>query len=95
MHKHFTLKQFRYFLAVSESGSVAAAARMVNIAQSALTKDYGVYYFDRDGSVRDISSLDPGAVDEGRCREVGSLLVGPVPVVVQAARELALALKSP
>lgn len=38
MHKHFTLKQFRYFLAVSESGSIAAAARMVNIAQSALTK---------------------------------------------------------
>ncbi len=38
MHKHFTLKQFRYFLAVSESGSIAAAARVVNIAQSALTK---------------------------------------------------------
>ncbi len=38
MHKHFTLKQFRYFLAVSESGSIAAAARIVNIAQSALTK---------------------------------------------------------
>ncbi len=35
---HFTLKQFRYFLAVAESGSVASAARMVNIAQSALTK---------------------------------------------------------
>jgi len=33
------------------------------IGQSALTKDYGVYYFDRDGSVRDISNLDPGAVD--------------------------------
>jgi len=38
VHKHFTLKQFRYFLAVSESGSIAAAARVVNIAQSALTK---------------------------------------------------------
>ncbi len=37
MQRHFTLKQFRYFLAVSESGSVAAAARMINIAQSALT----------------------------------------------------------
>ena len=35
MHRHFTLKQFRYFLAVSETGSVAAAARMINIAQSA------------------------------------------------------------
>ncbi len=38
LHRHFTLKQFRYFLAVAESGSVAAAARMVNIAQSAVTK---------------------------------------------------------
>lgn len=38
MHRHFTFKQFRYFLAVAESGSVAAAARMVNIAQSAMTK---------------------------------------------------------
>ena len=37
MQRHFTLKQFRYFLAVSESGSVASAARMINIAQSALT----------------------------------------------------------
>jgi DNA-binding transcriptional LysR family regulator len=37
VQRHFTLKQFRYFLAVSESGSVAAAARMINIAQSALT----------------------------------------------------------
>ncbi|TAG26203.1 MAG: LysR family transcriptional regulator [Burkholderiales bacterium] len=37
-HRHFTLKQFRYFLAICEAGSVAAAARMVNIAQSALTK---------------------------------------------------------
>jgi energy-coupling factor transporter ATP-binding protein EcfA2 len=33
------------------------------IAQSALTKDYGVYCFDRDGSARDISNLDPGAVE--------------------------------
>ncbi len=38
MHRHFTLKQFRYFLAVTEAGSVAAAARMINIAQSALTR---------------------------------------------------------
>ena len=38
MHRHVTLRQFRYFLAVCESGSVAAAARMVSIAQSALTK---------------------------------------------------------
>jgi DNA-binding transcriptional LysR family regulator len=36
--KHFTLKQFRYFLAVCDAGSIAAAARLVNIAQSALTK---------------------------------------------------------
>lgn len=38
MQRHFTFKQFRYFLAVSESGSLAAAARMISIAQSALTK---------------------------------------------------------
>lgn len=37
MQRHLTLKQFRYFLAVSETGSVAAAARMINIAQSAVT----------------------------------------------------------
>jgi DNA-binding transcriptional LysR family regulator len=33
-----TLRQFRYFIAVAESGSVAAASRMLNIAQSAVTK---------------------------------------------------------
>lgn len=38
MARHFTFRQFRYFLAVAELGSVAAAARMINIAQSALTK---------------------------------------------------------
>ncbi|WP_416548378.1 LysR family transcriptional regulator [Limnohabitans sp. DCL3] len=38
MQRHITLKQFRYFLAVSETSSVAAAARMISIAQSALTK---------------------------------------------------------
>ena len=38
MQRHITLRQFRYFLAVSETASVAAAARMINIAQSALAK---------------------------------------------------------
>lgn len=38
MQRHITLKQFRYFLAVSEAASVASAARMINIAQSAVTK---------------------------------------------------------
>ena len=38
MTPHITLRQFRYFIAVAESGSVAAASRMLNIAQSALTK---------------------------------------------------------
>jgi DNA-binding transcriptional LysR family regulator len=37
-HRHVTLRQFRYFVAVAETGSVAAASRMLNIAQSALTK---------------------------------------------------------
>ena len=54
MQHHLTLKQFRYFLAVSETASVAATARMINIAQSALTKSIqdleeslGVRLFDR------------------------------------------------
>jgi DNA-binding transcriptional LysR family regulator len=38
MPSNITLRQFRYFIAVAESGSVAAASRMLNIAQSALTK---------------------------------------------------------
>jgi DNA-binding transcriptional LysR family regulator len=36
--RHVTLRQFRYFVAVAESGSVASASRMLAIAQSALTK---------------------------------------------------------
>jgi hypothetical protein len=36
------------------------------LAQSALEKEYRVYYFKRDGEVQDISNLDPGAasIDE-------------------------------
>jgi DNA-binding transcriptional LysR family regulator len=37
-HRNVTLRQFRYFITVAESGSVAGASRMLNIAQSALTK---------------------------------------------------------
>lgn len=37
-YRHITLRQFRYFIAVAESGSVASASRMLSIAQSALTK---------------------------------------------------------
>ncbi|MEO8007473.1 MAG: AAA family ATPase [Betaproteobacteria bacterium] len=33
------------------------------IAASALKRDYRVYYFTREGAVRDISNLDPGAED--------------------------------
>lgn len=54
MNRHITLKQFRYFLAVAESASVASAARMINIAQSAVTKSIqeleeslGVQLFER------------------------------------------------
>ncbi len=36
--RHLTLRQFRYFLAVAEGGSVAAASRMLVIAQSAVTQ---------------------------------------------------------
>lgn len=36
--RHVTLRQFRYFIAVAESGSVAGASRMLAIAQSAVTK---------------------------------------------------------
>lgn len=32
-----------------------------DLARSALTKDYRVYYFERGGKARDISALDPGA----------------------------------
>ena len=37
MSTHITLRQFRYFIAVAEGGSVASASRMLSIAQSALT----------------------------------------------------------
>jgi DNA-binding transcriptional LysR family regulator len=36
--RHITLRQFRYFIAVAETGSLAAASRMLSVAQSALTK---------------------------------------------------------
>jgi len=35
------------------------------IAGAALKGEYKVYYFDRDGKVRDISGLDPSAADQG------------------------------
>ncbi len=38
MNRNVTLRQFRYFTAVAESGSVAGASRALNIAQSAVTK---------------------------------------------------------
>ncbi len=41
---------------------------MKNVADEALKKHARVYYFDRDGSTRDISKLDPGSDD---AREAG------------------------
>lgn len=38
MPSHVPLRQFRYFIAVAESGSVAAASRTLKIAQSAVTE---------------------------------------------------------
>ncbi len=38
MNRNITLRQFRYFIAVAESASVASASRMLDIAQSAITK---------------------------------------------------------
>ena len=48
----------------------AAPAR--RIAQSALDSDYRVYYFSRNGAIRDISRLDSGADDDAE-REWGGL----------------------
>jgi uncharacterized phage protein gp47/JayE len=36
VQRHISIKQFRYFIAVTETASVAGAARMINIAQSAI-----------------------------------------------------------
>jgi DNA-binding transcriptional LysR family regulator len=54
MHRNVTLRQFRYFIAVAETASVAAASRMLSIAQSAITKsileledELGVKLFER------------------------------------------------
>lgn len=50
-------------LSVRRIFDLAATAEAKKIALSALSKDYAVYYFERDGSVRDISNLDPASVD--------------------------------
>lgn len=54
MKRNVTLRQFRYFIGVAESSSVASAARMLNIAQSAVTRsileleeELGVKLFER------------------------------------------------
>jgi DNA-binding transcriptional LysR family regulator len=38
VNRNITFRQFRYFIGVAETASVAGAARMLNIAQSAITK---------------------------------------------------------
>jgi len=54
VNRNVTLRQFRYFVAVAELASVAAASRELNIAQSAITKSIleleeslGVQLFER------------------------------------------------
>lgn len=49
---------------VREIFELTATPDAKKIAESALSKEYGVYYFGRDGLVRDISDLNPGAVDD-------------------------------
>ena len=41
-----------------------AAPRAKHLAENALESDLKTYYFSRDGTVRDISNLDPGADDD-------------------------------
>lgn len=41
-----------------------AAPRAKHLAENALKSDLRTYYFSRDGTVRDISNLDPGANDD-------------------------------
>lgn len=43
--------------------SLKATAPAKELAQAALSKDYRVYFFDRQSKVRDISKLDPGALE--------------------------------
>jgi DNA-binding transcriptional LysR family regulator len=38
VNRNVTLRQFRYFISVAETASVASASRMLSIAQSAITK---------------------------------------------------------
>jgi DNA-binding transcriptional LysR family regulator len=55
LNRNITFRQFRYFIGVAETASVAGAARMLNIAQSAITKSIleleatlGVRLFERN-----------------------------------------------
>jgi len=55
MNRNITFRQFRYFISVAEASSVAGASRMLNIAQSAITKSIfeleqtlGVRLFERN-----------------------------------------------
>jgi len=44
--------------------SIKSDASTTSLAEAALNKDMNVYYFGRDGEVKDISGLDPGAESE-------------------------------
>jgi energy-coupling factor transporter ATP-binding protein EcfA2 len=63
----WALQEFKQ-LGVSEKDirhlfSLRATASAKALAQASLSKDYRVYFFDRQSKVRDISKLDPGALE--------------------------------